>query len=46
MITMQMLGEIENMNKQVRILKIQETYQILKGITMRKYIDKQQLPEC
>jgi hypothetical protein len=40
MITTQISGEIEEMNKRVQTLKIQEVSRILKGTTMRRFIDK------
>jgi hypothetical protein len=38
--------EIEEMNKKASVLKIQESYRTSKGITMRRYIDKEQSPQC
>jgi hypothetical protein len=39
-------GEIKEMNKKASALKIQESYKTSKGITMRRYIDKEQSPQC
>jgi hypothetical protein len=44
MLTVQVPGEIEEMNKKTNTLKIQEAYRTSKGITMRRYIDKEQSP--
>jgi hypothetical protein len=46
MLTMQVSGGIEEMNKKVSALKIQEAYRTSKGITMKRYIDKGQSPQC
>jgi 3-dehydroquinate dehydratase len=46
MLTVQVSGEIEEMNKRANALKIQEAYRTSKGITMRRYIDKEQSPQC
>jgi hypothetical protein len=42
----QVSGEIEEMNKRASALKIQESYRMSKGITMRRYIDKERSPQC
>jgi hypothetical protein len=42
----QVSGEIEEMNKKASTLKIQEAYRTSKGITMRRYVDKEQSPQC
>jgi hypothetical protein len=42
MLTMQVSGEIEEMNKRANVLKIQEVYRTSKWIPMRRYIDKEQ----
>jgi hypothetical protein len=39
-------GEIEEMNKEASALKIQEAYRTSKGITMKRYLDKDQSPQC
>jgi hypothetical protein len=41
MLTTQVSGEIDQMNKKASALKIQETYSTSKGITMKRYIDKE-----
>jgi hypothetical protein len=41
MITSNVSGEIEEMNKRAQALKVQEAYRTSKGITMRRFIDKQ-----
>jgi hypothetical protein len=46
MITSNVSGEIEGMNKRAQALKVQEAYRTSKGITMRRFIDKQQSPQC
>jgi hypothetical protein len=46
LLTTQVSGEIEEMNKKAGMLKIQESYRTSKGITMRRYIDKEQSPQC
>jgi hypothetical protein len=46
MITSIVSEEIEEMNKRTQALKIQEADRTLKGMTMRKFIDKQQLSQC
>jgi 3-dehydroquinate dehydratase len=46
MITTQVCGEIEEMNKRAQTLKVQEAYRTSKGIAMRRFIDKQQSPQC
>jgi hypothetical protein len=34
------------MNKRAQALKIQEAYRTSKGITMRRFIDREQSPQC
>jgi hypothetical protein len=46
MLTKQASGEIEEMNKPVNALKIQEASRTSKWITMRRYIDMEQSPQC
>jgi hypothetical protein len=41
MLTTQVFGEIEEMNKRANALKIQEAYRTSNEIRMRKYIDKE-----
>jgi hypothetical protein len=45
-LTTQVSGEIKEMNKKASALKIQESYRTSKGITMRRYIDKERSPQC
>jgi hypothetical protein len=45
-LTTQVSGEIEKMNKRANALKIHEAYRTSKGITKRRYIDKEQSPQC
>jgi hypothetical protein len=45
-LTTQVSGEIKEMNKKASALKIQESYRTSKGITVRRYIDKAQSPQC
>jgi hypothetical protein len=42
MITIQVEGEILEMNKRALALKVQEAYRTSKGIAMRRFIDKEQ----
>jgi hypothetical protein len=46
LITTQVEGEIQEMNKKAQALKIQEEYRTSKGITMRRSIEKEQSPQC
>jgi hypothetical protein len=46
MINMQVGAEIQEMNKKAQVLKIQEAYRTSKGIAMRRFIDKEQSPQC
>jgi hypothetical protein len=46
MLTMQVSEEIEEINKKTSALKIQEAYRKSKGIIMKRYIDKEQSPQC
>jgi hypothetical protein len=46
MITTQVEGEIGEMNKKSHALKVQEAYRTSKGIAMRRFIDKEQSPQC
>jgi hypothetical protein len=46
MITTQVEGEIGEMNKKAQALKVQETYRTSKGIAMRRFINKEQSPQC
>jgi hypothetical protein len=46
MIISNVSGEIEEMNKRAQALKVQEVYRTSKGITMKRFIDKQQSPKC
>jgi hypothetical protein len=41
MITTQVSGEIQEMNKRPQALKVQEVYRMLKGIAMRRFINKE-----
>jgi hypothetical protein len=45
-LTTQVSGEIEEMNKKAIAMKLQESSRTSKGITMRRYIDKEQSPQC
>jgi hypothetical protein len=46
MITSNVSREIAEMNKRAQALKVQEAYRTSKGITMRRFIDKQQSLQC
>jgi hypothetical protein len=46
MITIQVEEEIHEMNKRALALKVQEAYRTSKGIAMRRFIDKEQSPQC
>jgi hypothetical protein len=46
LITTEVEGEIREMNKKAQALKIQEARRTSKGIVMRRFIDKEQLPQC
>jgi hypothetical protein len=46
MITTQVQGEIKEMNKRAQALKIQEAYRTSKGIAMKRFIEKEQSPQC
>jgi hypothetical protein len=46
MITTQVEGEIQAMLKRSQTLEIQEAYRTSKGIAMRRFIDKEQSPQC
>jgi hypothetical protein len=39
-------GETHEMNKKAQTLKIQEARRTSKGIVMRRFIDKEQSPQC
>jgi hypothetical protein len=39
-------GTIEEMNRRAHALKIQEADQTSKGITIRRFIDKRESPQC
>jgi hypothetical protein len=38
--------EIHEMNKKAQAFKIQEAHRTSKGIVMRRFIDKEQSPQC
>jgi hypothetical protein len=46
MILTNMTGEIEEMNRRAHALKVQEASRRSKGIAMKRFIDKQQSPQC
>jgi hypothetical protein len=46
MITIQVEEEIHEMSKRALALKGQEAYRTPKGIAMRRFIDKEQSPQC
>jgi 3-dehydroquinate dehydratase len=46
MITSNVSREIAEMNKRAQALKVQEAYRTSKGITMRRFINNQQSPQC
>jgi hypothetical protein len=46
LITSELNGELEEMNKQLHTQVVREAYNTTKGITMRRYINKKQSPPC
>jgi hypothetical protein len=46
MILTQVEGEIGKMNKRSQALKVQEAYRTPKGIAIRRFVDKEQSPQC
>jgi hypothetical protein len=46
MISSQVSEELREMNKRAQALKVQEAYRTSKAIAMKRFIDKQQSPQC
>jgi hypothetical protein len=46
LITTEVEGETHEMNKKAQTFKIQEVHRTSKGIVMRRFIDKEQSPQC
>jgi hypothetical protein len=46
MTTTQVEGEIQETYKRSQALKIQGAYRTSKGIALRRFIDKEQFPQC
>jgi hypothetical protein len=42
----QVEGEIQEISKRTQALKVQEAYRTFKGISMRRFINKEQSPQC
>jgi hypothetical protein len=46
LITTEVEGETREMNKKAQALKIQEARRTSKGVVMRRFVDKEQSPQC
>jgi hypothetical protein len=46
MITTNVSEEVQQMNKRVRVLKVQEAHRTSKEIAVKRFLDKEQSPSC